>query len=157
MARSRASRRKRSEERPRSRPWVPLALAAPAEDSRRPPLPVGATLWTNAKYTVIARPLSQQGGWLWLSIRRNDRRPLRDWRDLQRIKSEIAGAERDAVELYPAESRLVDTANQYHLWVAPEDVRFPFGYTERLLLDTADAAAFNARQRALPAEWRATD
>jgi hypothetical protein len=114
-------------------------------------------MWTNDRYTVIARPLSDQPGWLWLSIRRNDRRPVRDWRDLQRIKADIADPEREAVELYPAESRLVDTSNQYHLWVAPEGVVFPFGYTERLLVDTAEAAAANARQRRLPPEWRASE
>jgi len=30
----------------------------------------------------------------------------------------IVGEEHEAFEVYPAESRLVDTANQYHLWVS---------------------------------------
>jgi hypothetical protein len=40
------------------------------------------------------------------------------------------------VELFPAESRLVDTANQYHLWVmADAEYRFPFGYQRRLVFE----------------------
>ena len=70
------------------------------------------------------------GGALHLSIVRRDRRPIRDWRHLQRIKNEIAGPDREAVEIYPAESRLVDTNNQYHLWVKRPGERFDFGYAD---------------------------
>ena len=38
----------------------------------------------------------------------------------------------EAVELYPAESRLVDNANQWHLWCVT-GFRFPFGFAERLV------------------------
>jgi hypothetical protein len=51
-----------------------------------------------------------------LSICRIDRGPCHDWRDFQRIKNELVGPEVQAVEIYPPESALVDTANQYHLW-----------------------------------------
>jgi hypothetical protein len=51
-----------------------------------------------------------------LSIRNNDRSPVRDWRDLQRIKNELVGPEVEMVELFPRESQLVDTSNQFHLW-----------------------------------------
>jgi len=52
---------------------------------------------------------------LHLSIKRLDKHPVRDWRHFQRIKNELIGEENEAVELYPAQSRLVDTTNQYHL------------------------------------------
>ncbi len=66
-----------------------------------------------------------------LSIKRLDRQPVRDWRDLQQIKNELVGPECEGVELYPAESRLVDLANQFHLWVfADPTMRFPVGYTD---------------------------
>ena len=52
----------------------------------------------------------------YLSIKRRDREPLCDWRAKQRIKNAILGDEWEAIEMYPAESRLVDTANQYHLF-----------------------------------------
>lgn len=52
----------------------------------------------------------------YLSIKRRDREPISDWRAMQKIKNAIVGDEWEAVEIYPAESRLVDTANQYHLF-----------------------------------------
>lgn len=63
-----------------------------------------------------------------LSIKRIDRKPIHDWRDLQDIKNQLAGPEAAAVELYPAESRIVDTANQYHLWVIKSTTYLPFGF-----------------------------
>ena len=56
-------------------------------------------------------------GCLHLNIRRHDGGMFKDWRHFQQIKNEIAGEEREAVELYPAESRKVDTTNKWHLWV----------------------------------------
>lgn len=80
-----------------------------------------------------------------LSIKRLDREPIHDWRKLQQIKNELVGPEHEAVELYPAESRLVDSANQYHLWVMKDPRwRFPFGYIERLVMDNPGG---NAKQR----------
>jgi hypothetical protein len=71
-----------------------------------------------------------------LDINRHDGEPCNNWREFQRIKNELVGPECEAVELFPAESRLVDTANQYHLWVIPnESYRFPFGYNTRLVFD----------------------
>jgi hypothetical protein len=72
-----------------------------------------------------------------LDIRRHDGGDCKNWRELQQIKNEIVGPEHEAVELFPAESRLVDTANQYHLWVhVSPDYRFPFGFGERCVLPT---------------------
>lgn len=83
-----------------------------------------------------------------LSIKRWDKKPIRDWREMQRIKNTLCGPDREACELYPAESRLVDTANQYHLWVLPPNIRFPFGFQERLVVtDTGGALAPDAVQR----------
>lgn len=82
-----------------------------------------------------------------LSIRRQDRKAIRDWRDLQRIKNELAGYEAEAVELFPADSRLVDSANQYWLWCLPPGERFPYGFTTRFVGDTETGGS---RQRPLP-------
>lgn len=62
-----------------------------------------------------------------LIIRRHDTKPIHSWYDLQRIKNELVGSDRTAVEVYPAESNLVDDANLYHLWVLPEGFKLPFG------------------------------
>ena len=87
----------------------------------------------------MARNAQARRGWpkmVHLSIKRNDRQSIHDWRDLQRIKNELFGPEYEAIELYPAESRLVDEANQYHLWViADESVKFPFGFADRIVAE----------------------
>lgn len=92
--------------------------------------------WKNDRYTVtkIDWPALNINGRecpvIQLSIRRNDRAAPRDWRDFQRIKNELVGPECEGIELYPAASRVVDTANQFHVWcVADPEFRFPFGYT----------------------------
>lgn len=93
-----------------------------------------AVHWRNALYQVTVRKM--EGGMVHLSIKRLDQRPIHNWRHLQRIKDEILGPEMEAVELYPANSRLADSANQYHLWGVPDSgFRFPFGFTDRLVLD----------------------
>lgn len=109
-------------------------------------------VYLNNKYQVNVRDEQPRAeGWprlLWLSIKRRDREPIRDWRVLQEIKNLIVGPEHEAVELFPAESRLVDTANQYHLWViADPAVRFPFGFEGRMVTNAKQAAAMRAKQR----------
>jgi hypothetical protein len=70
-----------------------------------------------------------------LDLARHDGQPVTAWRDLQQIKNELVGPEYEGVELFPAESRLVDTAHQYHIWVIEDPkFRFPFGYTNRVVL-----------------------
>lgn len=68
----------------------------------------------------------------WLSIRRVDRAAVRDWRHFQEIKNMIFGPRFEAVELYPSSERLVDAANQYHLWVLRESGKqFGIGFQHR--------------------------
>ena len=82
-----------------------------------------------------------------LSIKRRDKEAIHDWRDMQEIKNQICGLEREAVELYPAESRLVDTVNQYHLWVLPEGVSWPFGFMNRDVSDDGGMTGTKQRSR----------
>ncbi len=71
-----------------------------------------------------------------LGITRLDGGTCKEWRDIQRIKNEIVGTEYEAMEMFPAESRLVDTGNQYHLWVHKDPgFRFPVGWTKRQVSD----------------------
>ena len=104
-------------------------------------------VWQNDRYTVIVER-DGGGGWVrCLSVRRNDRGPDIPWRHLQRIKSQLAGDETEAVELYPAESRLVDTANQRWLWCLPPGEKVPLGINDgRHVLGPEDAARVGARQ-----------
>jgi hypothetical protein len=98
---------------------------------------------------LIKAPFGQDlGDVAWLSIMRRDREVIRDWRDLQAIKNAIVGPEHEGFELYPAESRLVDTANQFHLFVFMDRrVRMPVGFVDREVTGTAEAMAVGARQR----------
>lgn len=87
-------------------------------------------LWRNDIYQVEVKRHDEI---VHLNIRRVDGGPiLRDWRHFQQIKNELIGPECEAIELYPAESRLADAANKYHLYgIADPTFRFPFGSMER--------------------------
>lgn len=61
-----------------------------------------------------------------LMCRRNDESATHSWQELQRIKNEVMGEDRTAVEIYPSVNKLVDDANIYHLWVLPEKFSLPF-------------------------------
>lgn len=52
------------------------------------------------------------------------------WSAKQRVKNELMGYSRVAVEVFPKSDELVDQADAYHLWVLPEGFRLPFGVTE---------------------------
>ena len=104
-----------------------------------------AEVWLSDKYQVSVRRGIKEADFpevIWLSIKRIDREPIHDWRDLQEIKNMLVGPEHEGFELYPAESRKVDTANQYHMFVfADPMLRFPVGFDERLVTDKPFAAA----------------
>lgn len=109
----------------------------------------------NNLYTVdvnVGEAAPCQGEFVYLSIRRKERSRLpRDWRDLQRIKAEIVGPEHEGFELFPAESRLVDSADQFHLWVLPKPLRrteegelhdcIPVGYSNRYVATKEETTA----------------
>lgn len=110
------------------------------------------TIYMNDRYqvnVVVDAPFGEEtGDIIWLSIKRRDKAPVHDWRELQQIKNMIVGEEHEAFEVYPAESRLVDTANQYHLWVFKDAaVRLPVGYRNREVMGDTEAAAVGAGQR----------
>jgi hypothetical protein len=110
-------------------------------------------IYRNDRYQVIVEDLGPKGASTpikYLSIKRRDQQPIHDWRDLQAIKNELVGPECEGVELYPAESRLVDTSNQYHLFVVDQPGwRWPFGFNERLVMtqEEADEVVPSAVQR----------
>lgn len=142
------------------KPWEPFALTIPAPNEHAARLDPEQyardmeeyatgkqTMWINNRYVVIKKEMSN--GFTWLSIRHIDRKPIRDWRHFQRIKNELCGEDREGFELYPAEERLVDEANQYHIWVLPEGERVPIGFQERLVSGGDVASQIGARQREL--------
>ncbi|MFO0610272.1 MAG: hypothetical protein U0324_44335 [Polyangiales bacterium] len=46
-----------------------------------------------------------------------------------------------------SESRLVDTANHFHLWALPEGGRVPFGYDRRMVADGSGGSSVGGAQR----------
>ena len=131
-----------------SEPWQTMTRLPPAEWNS------GVPTWENHKYVATV----QQSQWNFfgkqlrvdrLGVQRIDQRAVHDWRELQMIKNDICGPERDAIEVYPAESRLVDSSNYYLLWVFPWNYRMPFEINGglRYVVDTDQAMA---AQRRLP-------
>ena len=103
----------------------------------------GEEWYRNGYYQVFITPC---GDMLHLSIKTHDRSHIRDWRDLQQIKNDLVGPEHEGLELFPAESRLVDTANQYHLGVLrQEGVKGPTGFNDGRVV--SNHVEGNARQR----------
>lgn len=90
--------------------------------------------YTNNLYVVVIEIKSPL---IHACIRRHDHKPCTEWGHLQQIKNELIGPEHEAVELFPAESRLINVTNEYHLWVHPKSgYRFPFGFSgERCVVD----------------------
>jgi hypothetical protein len=87
--------------------------------------------WVSDDYWVMldkqvqlpSAPKTFQDYPLWhLMITRHDKTPCHDWQVFQTIKNEIVGPQYEAVEIYPAQSRLMDRENKYHLWIlGPKD------------------------------------
>ena len=107
--------------------WTPFVKGVPSDDTKDPTVDAQQA-WVNSRYQVLVFRYTDMPLFVHLSIKRQDRGSLHDWRDLQRIKNELAGTSCEAAELYPSEDRLKDAANQYHLWVLEPGRRFPFGY-----------------------------
>jgi hypothetical protein len=105
--------------------WEPLQESAPG-------------VWGNSILTV---QVDKRDDLIHISYHRRDRAPIRDWRIGQRIKTEVAGAEWEGIEIYPAESRVVDTSNEFHIWCM-ESLPFGFDVGERLTQDQLDGSKF---------------
>ncbi len=132
-------------------PWTPFEKAVWPEPlrSKFEAEPGYVGVFRNSRYQVSVREgaTDNEGGVVtWLSIVRLDREPIRDWRDFQRIKNELGGPEIQGLELYPRESRLVDTNNQYHIFLLPPGVELPFGYQTRDVSDRVPEGAVHKQR-----------
>jgi hypothetical protein len=126
-------------------PFVPVSISLDHLPKQLQERVRSGRVLANSLYQVVVREITALIGPLtWLSIKRLDQSACHDWRHLQRIKNDILGPDVEGVELYPAESRLVDASNQFHLWCLPRGQSFGFGFQERLV---AQQAAFGAVQR----------
>jgi hypothetical protein len=157
------SRNKRSGN-PAMRAWEPMQQYPP-----NPLLPMASTFFNSegarhhygyrhdmkaVKVEAWANPV-YNGCLLWFedgsghfSYKRNDRKAIRDWRHIQSIKNEIAGPDREAIEIFPPEHMLVDGANEYHLWILPPELLSPIGFRHGAVLPEYESGYGKARQRA---------
>lgn len=103
----------------RSPQWKPMIMVG-----TQPILGELTEVWENDRYHANVVRYSNDwpiggGPWARIGITHNSQRAVHDWRDLQQAKNDIVGEEWEAVELYPAESRLLDPSNRFYLWCAP--------------------------------------
>lgn len=101
--------------------------------------------WTNDLYEITVRRYSDGWAfdetmpWVYIGIAAVDGAARHDWRDMQKIKNQICGPEWEAVEVFPAESRLIDPSNYYLLFCAP---KIPIGrFTSRQIADPSNSLA----------------
>ena len=83
---------------------------------------------------VYRHPVENIGSIMHLAVERLDKKPIRKWEDLQRIKNEVAGNNIEGCELFPSERRKL-TSDKIHIWCLPPDQVFPFGFIDRLTED----------------------
>jgi hypothetical protein len=113
----------------RTPPWTAFKRGTPDTD------PVGASIYLNSRYQVNIKDLPAVepfGPMVEVSIKRRDKEPIYDWRDMQLIKNELLGKNVTMLQVFPPESRLVDTANQYYFYAFWE-YELPFGFKERVI------------------------
>ena len=138
-------------------PWTDFEpCALPTDDINQLDAPYAIVRNSRYQVTIYLREADETspfGRMAHLSFKVHDKQAHHDWRDMQRIKNEICGPEHDAVEIYPAESKLVDSANQYHLFVF-QTYKLPFGFQTRLV---GDGNWCNSVQRPFPSGERPAD
>jgi len=106
--------------------------------------------FVNDLYQVAVAPCGPDDTMLHINIRRRDGGMFKDWRHFQQIKNEVVGPEREAFEIYPRESRKVDTSNKWHLWVLPEGTSFDaVGWKQRDVVYEENRNVPGMRQRPL--------
>lgn len=135
----------------------PLTAATSVVDGDGNPaeLAEGEHPYANERFTVSVTALDGLDGPIHISVHDHHRNPDIAWRLLQRIKNELAGADRWAVEWFPPEDQLVDEANERHLWVWPVGIDPPpwlAMHRGRQVADHDEAIRHGAVQAPLP-EW----
>ena len=80
-------------------------------------------------YSVMSRLISTEWGKVEHITIQNSKMKGGDvpWSVKQEIKNELFGENRIAIEIFPAQNRLVDVMDVYHLWILPKNFKMPFG------------------------------
>jgi len=88
-------------------------------------IPVPSAVYANSFFYVVVYILD---GIIQLSIKPFDPSDKPTWKDLQQIKNEIVSRESEAIELFPAESRCVESEGHTYLWVLHDQQQYPIGF-----------------------------
>jgi len=84
------------------------------------------TAFKNDLFAVLCRPVETRwGSAVHIAIKNATSSDI-PWAHKQRIKNELFGDDRIAIEVFPTEEDLVDAGNMYHLWIMPLRFRLPF-------------------------------
>lgn len=101
-------------------------------------------IWISKVYFVQVFELPADQGWTRIGILKCNQTEIREsWSEIQRIKNEILGAEADAIEIYPAESDLVNDAPMRWL-ITPPDRTWPDPRVWRTARETPTTGATDA-------------
>jgi hypothetical protein len=90
--------------------------------------PKRSNVWVNSYFLV--QEFQEADGMVRLSVNTTSLANSGRWKDgiswdaLQEIKGAVGYADRDAVEIYPRDSDVVNVANMRHLWITPEPLTF---------------------------------
>jgi hypothetical protein len=104
--------------------WGPWEDRSHLRDDPRAPIGLERA-WLNRTYSV---QLVRRGGLEVLMIRRHDGEAHFPWSDLQKIKDQLAGEHREAVQVFPRHDEIVDMPNMAHLWLVPDGERLPYTF-----------------------------
>ena len=109
-------------------PWQPLAIKrlTPEDRSRFERIGCFVDGWVNN--VVAVQTYNRDTAWgrvLHLAVRRHDETEIVGWDLLQRVKNEVVGEDRVALEVYPRATELLDLAPMRHLFVLPEGFEMP--------------------------------
>jgi hypothetical protein len=91
------------------------------DKNRRPPPYIKMPInfidgWCNNIFSVQTH---ESGPWIRVMVRRHDSGRV-VWAEMQRIKNELFGENRIAIEVLPRQKDLVDSANMYWFFLVPE-------------------------------------
>jgi hypothetical protein len=116
--------------------WTEFEKVYPMQQDGTPvELEEGEQYWRNSFYLVLVKqldPSEGETGPIRLDIRHNQDKAIREWKHLQRIKNELVGEEREAMEIFPPQSMIADMSNTHHLFVPPVGVSSVFVYEEKI-------------------------
>ena len=86
----------------------------------------------NGVFSVMVREIKTEWGIVTHAFLRTASNAIDiTWAEKQKIKDELFGRERIAIEVFPPRSELVDGADMFHLWVMPAGFEMPFTLADR--------------------------